>query len=264
MTWRWSKALTLGSAAGLLSGLFGVGGGVLLVPAMVIALGVTQRRAHATSLAAVLPISLASGATYVVAGLFDPWAAAALIVGALPAVFLGTFLLERLPQRILRVLFAGLMILTAARLFLPLTNVGSTFEPTVLPLLALVATGFMVGVLSSLLGVGGGVFVVPMLILVFSLDPVLARGTSLIMIIPVAVLATWRSRRSGNIEGRLAVVLGISGMAFAVLGARLAVILNVRVSAILFATFLAIVGVQLIVAGARKDAAQAREKVSIR
>lgn len=253
----------LGSAAGLLSGLFGVGGGILLVPAMVIGLGLTQRRAHATSLAAVLPISLASGATYVVAGLFHPWAAAALIVGALPAVFLGTFLLERLPQRILRVLFAGLMILSAGRIFLPTSNVGSTFAPTLVPMLALVATGFLVGVLSSLLGVGGGVFVVPMLMLVFAIDPVLARGTSLVMIIPIAVLATWRSRRSGNVEGRLAVVIGLSGIAFAVLGARLAVILSPRVSAILFATFLVVVAVQLIVAGARKDATLAREKLTV-
>ena len=56
--------LAVGSAAGFLAGLFGVGGGILIVPGLVIAAGMDQRLAHGTSLAAVLPISVASFATF--------------------------------------------------------------------------------------------------------------------------------------------------------------------------------------------------------
>src|SRR5690606_7980014 len=54
------RAVGVGLAAGFLSGLFGVGGGILIVPALVLVMGLDQRLAHGTSLAAVLPIALAS------------------------------------------------------------------------------------------------------------------------------------------------------------------------------------------------------------
>ena len=62
------KLLAIGLGGGLLSGLLGVGGGVIMVPLLVLWAGYAQRQAHAMSLGAIIPISMAGIATYGVAG----------------------------------------------------------------------------------------------------------------------------------------------------------------------------------------------------
>ncbi|NQW60950.1 sulfite exporter TauE/SafE family protein, partial [bacterium] len=72
----------VGLAAGLLSGIFGVGGGILIVPGLVFFAKMDQRRAHGTSLAAVLPISVSSLASYWAHGHVDWPVALFLAIGA--------------------------------------------------------------------------------------------------------------------------------------------------------------------------------------
>ena len=80
---QFRKAAIVGVAAGLLGGLFGVGGGLIMVPGLIGVAKMERRRAHGTSLAATLPISLASLATYLAHGNVD-WAVAFFItIGAL-------------------------------------------------------------------------------------------------------------------------------------------------------------------------------------
>ncbi len=116
MSTRWDAArlVAVGVAAGFLSGLFGVGGGVLLVPGLVLVLGMGQRLAHGTSLAAIVPIALAGVVGYALAGEVD-WAVALFL--ALGAAGLGapvgTHLLHVLSTRVLSVVFAALLLATA-------------------------------------------------------------------------------------------------------------------------------------------------------
>ena len=108
-------ALVLGLAAGVLAGLFGVGGGILFVPTLVL-LGLGQLEAEATSLLAILPT--------VAAGVWRQqrygnvrWQAAALIgVGSIPGVALGVWVAESLPEHVLRRLFAVLLIAVAGQI----------------------------------------------------------------------------------------------------------------------------------------------------
>lgn len=238
--------------------MFGISGGVLLVPALVLIAGLGQRVAHATSLAAVLPISLAAGTTYIFAGYFDPWAALALAASPVPGTVLGTRILERTRDATLRYVFAGLTALTAVRLFLFLDVAKDFIEPTPAMIAGLVAAGVATGVFSSILGVGGGIFVVPFLMLALSLDAVVARGTSLLMVIPVAMIATLRGRRTGNVEVRTAAIVGLSGTVCAVVGAELSSVLDPRISNGLFAVLLLVIGAQPLLAGRRKDARTSR------
>ena len=62
------KLLAIGAGGGLLSGLLGVGGGIVMVPLLVLWAAYSQREAHALSLGAIIPISIAGIATYGVAG----------------------------------------------------------------------------------------------------------------------------------------------------------------------------------------------------
>jgi uncharacterized protein len=110
-------ALVLGVAAGVLSGLFGVGGGILFVPALV-ALGLGQLEAQATSLLAILPTVAAGTWNQRRYGNLRPRTALALGVVSIGGVLVGALVAISLPESMLRRLFAVLLLLVAARLAL--------------------------------------------------------------------------------------------------------------------------------------------------
>jgi len=237
--------VVVGVLAGFLAGLFGVGGGVLVVPALVIATSMSQRVAHGTSLAAVVPISIASLAVYAAQGNVDWPVTLWLAPGAILGAILGTKLLHVLPQRTLGLLFAVLLVASAIRLFLATDTTGRS-ELSVLGVVSLLAIGVATGIVAGLLGVGGGVVMIPGMILLFSISPVLAKGTSAAVIVPTALIGTWRNRSSGNVDLRAAWIVGVAGIVTAALGGLLADRMSDDVSNVLFATLLLIVAARLL------------------
>jgi uncharacterized protein len=106
----------VGAAAGVLAGLLGVGGGILLVPFLVLAVGMTQHEAEATSLLVILPTAVAASVALRRRGLGDlPIALVIGIVGALGAV-VGALLALSLPADVLRAVFAVLLAVAGLRL----------------------------------------------------------------------------------------------------------------------------------------------------
>src|SRR5215217_2201647 len=95
----------IGVAAGFLSGLFGVGGGVLIVPALVAFCRRDQRQAVATSLLAIAPLAVAGVIGYALNGQVDVFLAIPLALGSMAGAWIGSSLLKRAPLRTLRVLF---------------------------------------------------------------------------------------------------------------------------------------------------------------
>ena len=167
----------VGIAAGFLSGMFGVGGGILIVPGLVLVAKMDQRIAHGTSLAAVLPISAASLVTYWSHDHVDWRVGMCLAAGALVGAVLGTKLLHVLPHRTLAIAFAGILLVTAIRLFLPIES-GVREVLTVGHIVALVAIGVATGILAGLLGVGGGVIMVPAMMMLLHLPSAISTPTS--------------------------------------------------------------------------------------
>jgi uncharacterized membrane protein YfcA len=113
--WALAAAAALGLLAGVLSGLFGVGGGILFVPTLTLVLGLTQIHAEATSLLAILPTA-AIGAWR--QGRYGNvrWRAALVVgVAAVAGVEGGVQIAEHLQQATLRRLFGALMLLVAAQ-----------------------------------------------------------------------------------------------------------------------------------------------------
>ncbi len=110
-------AVALGLSAGVLAGLFGVGGGILFVPALV-ALGLGQLEAQATSLLAILPTVAAGAWNQRRYGNFRPRLALALGLASVAGVGLGALIAISLPEPVLRRLFAVLVLAVAARLAL--------------------------------------------------------------------------------------------------------------------------------------------------
>lgn len=114
--WAMVAAGAIGLAAGVLAGLFGVGGGILFVPTLTLVLGLTQLHAEATSLLAILPTSIAGALRQRRYGNVR-WRAA-LVVGlaAVAGVEGGVQIAEALPEHILRRLFGVLMLAVAAQI----------------------------------------------------------------------------------------------------------------------------------------------------
>jgi uncharacterized membrane protein YfcA len=104
----------IGICGGLLSGLLGVGGGVIMVPLLVFWGRYAQRAAHAASLGAIIPISAASVITYGVAGEVRVKEAIALALGAIAGAQIGARALARADERTLKLGFGGFLVLVAA------------------------------------------------------------------------------------------------------------------------------------------------------
>ena len=118
----------------------------------------------------------------------------------------------------------------------------------------LVAFGVLAGVASGLLGVGGGTLLVPFLTLAVGLSQHEAEATSLLVILPTAIAGTLALRRRGVGNAGLAVRFGVVGSVGAVLGALLALALPAATLRVVFAGFVAVVGVKLVRDGLRREA----------
>jgi hypothetical protein len=104
------KLLAIGAGGGLLSGLLGVGGGIVMVPLLVLWAAYSQREAHALSLGAIIPISIAGIATYGVAGEVRYGTAIALAAGSIVGARIGAGWLARIDERLLKVVFGMFLV----------------------------------------------------------------------------------------------------------------------------------------------------------
>jgi uncharacterized membrane protein YfcA len=112
------RLLLIGLTAGFFSALFGVGGGIVIVPLLLLVGGFELRTATATSLGAIGIIAAAGAAAYAVHGDAEPVYAALVGVPATGGVLLGTSLQQRLPVRTLSYLFAALLVAIAIRMLI--------------------------------------------------------------------------------------------------------------------------------------------------
>ena len=113
------RLIAIGIAGGVLSGLLGVGGGIVMVPLLVLWIGYGQRDAHALSLGAIIPISVAGVITFGAAGHVRWGEAAALAAGAIAGARIGAGALTRINERHLKLVFglflAGVGVLMLVR-----------------------------------------------------------------------------------------------------------------------------------------------------
>lgn len=117
--------LVLGVIAGILSGLLGVGSGLLLVPALAIVFAMPQKSAQGISLAVMVPMALIGATRYIMnpAIKVDLRIAALIALGAVVGVLIGTQLVGWLPVRVLKRLFSVFLVIVAGRML------WSTYKP---------------------------------------------------------------------------------------------------------------------------------------
>ncbi len=232
LTGRVVKLAVTGTAAGLFSGLFGVGGGTVMVPLLVLWLGYGDRRATGTSLAAIVVIAVM----------------ATLLQGAYGNVSVSKGLLVGVPA----VLWSVDRDLGAAagtdrddRAAVRDADDRGGSRPGADVILA-AAMGLAAGIVAGMLGVGGGILFVPALTLVLSLSQVRAEATSLLAIIPVALVGAYRQHRYGNVDLREGAVVGALAAVGVACGVVLSNVLPERALKLGFAALMVFAAAQLL------------------
>ncbi len=110
---------------------------------------------------------------------------------------------------------------------------------------ALAVLGVVTGILAGLLGVGGGIIVVPALMLLFGTSDLIAKGTSLLMMIPTAISGTVGNLRRHNVDLVAAGLVGVAACTTTAVGAWLATVVDPLLGNILFAAFLVFIATQM-------------------
>ncbi|MGH2678913.1 MAG: sulfite exporter TauE/SafE family protein [Actinomycetota bacterium] len=213
--------VAIGLVAGVLSGLFGVGGGILMTPGIQVLLGAPPIVALATPLPVIFPTALAGALAYRRGGELDARAAVWLVGPGLAGAALGAWLTELVDTRLLLLVTAVLLGSQSVAILLE-RHRHRTARPTTGPILG--GIGAVAGFVSGLLGIGGGLVMVPLLAGWLGMPLKRALGTSLLAIIALVVPGTIVHAALGHID--LGICLAV--MVGAVPGARLGAALALR------------------------------------
>ncbi|WP_372594074.1 sulfite exporter TauE/SafE family protein [Actinotalea sp.] len=243
----WAVLVAVGAIGGLLSGAFGVGGGIIMVPLLVSLTRMDHRRAAATSLAAIVPTTIAGSLGYLARGEADVLVAAVAALGGMAGSAIGARVLRRIRLELLRWLFLALLVAVAVRLLTAVPTRGDAAELTIGGALAVLAIGTLTGVAAGLFGIGGGVILVPVFVVLFGYSDLLAKGTSLLAMIPTAMVGTADNLRARQVQLRSGLVVGAAATTASFVGVALAFLIPPRLSSVLFATLLLAAATQLLV-----------------
>lgn len=241
----------IGLGAGILSGMFGVGGGVLTTPALRLLLDAPALVAVGTPLPVIIPTAAAGAYAYARRDLADIRAGVA--IGAWGAVVSigGAFLSDLVGGSIVMFITAAIILVMAADMAAQATR-RTTSNARITEQhprrgVALALLGVATGVYSGFLGLGGGFVLVPLLVRWFGYPIKRAIGTSLVSIAILAIPGSLTHYLLGHVDVGLTLALMIGVVPGAILGARLTAISSERAVKIGFALLLAFTGVVLAV-----------------
>ena len=237
--------VVLGMTTGFMSGLFGIGGGILMVPGLLFIAKFDSRRAHATSLAAMLPMAVSGLVTYVVNDTVDWPVVGLLSLGSVFGAFVGTSLLTRLSRRALAIAFAVPLLIAAIRLLFEISGDGRS-ELTMFTAVIITLIGLVVASVATLLGIGGGILLVPILTVVFGIPSVISKGTAIAVILPTSLVGTMRNRSNVLVDFRAALALGCAGVVMAPVGAIVSNSISAQASNSLFAILVFVVTARML------------------
>ena len=190
-------------------------------------------------MAAILPAAAVGAISYAVQGNVDWTAALCLAVGIVAGAQLGTYLLARLPVSALQWAFMVFLLVVIVTLWFVVPQREDEIGINLLSAALLVLTGFITGVLSGVLGVGGGVIVVPVLMFFFGANDLVAKGSSLVMMIPGSISGTIGNMRRNNVDMRAALAVGIAASVCVPFSSVLATLLDPFIANVLFSLYLA-------------------------
>lgn len=251
--------ILIGAAAGVFAGLFGIGGGIIIVPALILLAGFPLVRATGTSLAAILlPVGILGVAAYYKARIIDLRASAYIAAGLLTSVAAGAWLANALPVDLMRKFFAAFCLYVGWNFIDPVRrfrrwrgrDVPSGPEPELNPHpspAALIGIGLLAGVMAGMFGIGGGNIIVPMLTLVLHYPPKRAIATSLgAILFPFGLPGVLYYYHAGTLDLGAAAWIALGLFLGTVFGARITISLPSRTVKLLYGVFLIFVAIRFL------------------
>ncbi|KUI33542.1 hypothetical protein AU195_00520 [Mycobacterium sp. IS-1496] len=221
-------ALTIGLAVfvGISLGLLGGGGSILTVPLLAYVAGMDTKQAIATSLLVVGVTSAIGAISHARAGRVQ-WRTGLIFGGAgMAGAYSGGLLAQFIPGTVLLIGFAVMMVATAIAMLRGRKNVETVEGTHRLPVPKIIAEGLVVGLVTGLVGAGGGFLVVPALALLGGLPMPVAVGTSLIVIAMKSFAGLGGYLSSVQIDWPVALAVTAAAVVGALAGARLTAMVN--------------------------------------
>ena len=233
----------IGLVAGVLSGLFGVGGGIVMTPGIQVLLQTSPIVALATPLPVILPTAFTGAMTYRKAGEIDMHAVAWMVGPGIVGSVAGAGLTDVVNTHLLLVITAVLLAWQAADILRGAqarvdTGEGARFETTSSMYLGI---GLVAGFVSGLLGIGGGLIIVPLLVGWLGMPLKRALGTSLLTIVALVIPGTIVHAALGHIDWAIFAVVTLGAVPGARLGAHIALGTKERTLRMLVGSFLLVV-----------------------
>jgi uncharacterized protein len=234
--------VAIGFGSGILAGLFGVGGGIVMTPGVQVLLGAPPIVALATPLPVIFPTALAGASAYARRGEVDARVAAWLAGPGLLGAVLGAWATRWVETTLLLLLTAGLLAWQAVRLVVRdrAPEQRASLRPSAV---ALALGGVAAGFVSGLLGIGGGLVIVPFLAGWLGMPLKRVLGTSLLAIVALVVPGTVVHAALGHVDTAIVVALAIGAVPGARIGAGIALGARDRTLRLAVGTFLFMVAV---------------------
>jgi uncharacterized membrane protein YfcA len=233
----------LGFVSGVLSGLFGVGGGIVMTPGIQVLLGGAPIVALATPLPAIFPTALTGAYTYRQAGEIDTRAAAWIVGPGIVGAVAGAALTDAIETHLLLVVTAALLAWQAVGILRGARRGIEREAPAPGTPLTFAGIGLAAGFVSGLLGIGGGLIMVPLLAGVLRMPLKRALGTSLLAIVVLVIPGTIVHTALGHIDWAIFAVVTLGAVPGARIGARLALGTRERTLRLLVGSFLLVIAV---------------------
>ncbi|MFH1074626.1 MAG: sulfite exporter TauE/SafE family protein [Candidatus Firestonebacteria bacterium] len=223
---NWRGYLALGIVAGFLSGLCGIGGGVVMIPALLFMFKLSVHAAAATSLAVIMPTAFLGSVRNAFSAAMTPdWGAFLLIsAGAVPFAYFGAHLMHKVSQEKLKKLLGIILLLTSIKMiFFAVNNVNNNgaVEAAVRSA-GLILLGVLTGFLSGMLGIGGGVVMVPIMLYIFNMEAHSVTATSLAVMIPASISGTVKNFKNGHTNWHTTLIIATGSLGGVLLGASTA------------------------------------------
>ncbi len=218
----------IGLVAGVFAGFFGVGGGIIVIPLLLLFFPVDQRQASITSLVAIIPTSVVAATAFLLSGSvpFNQTVFGLIIaIGSMITAPLGSWALRTWNTVIVRWIFIAVLFSAAIQVLLVLPDRESHLEWSIPTIAGLFVVGVSMGFVAGLLGVGGGILAIPLLVLGFGVSDLTAKALSLIAMAPAAITGTIGSARAGVVNWRAGISLGIPMAVASIVGVWLATII---------------------------------------
>lgn len=240
----------LGAVVGFLGGLFGIGGGLLAIPLLVIFFNFDQQMAQGTALIMIVPNVILSLYNYNRRDKINLRNALALSIPSFFFAFLGAYTALTLPATSLQKIFALFLICLAAYLILYVllrNNASLGNKETSTKLIWFIVLGASCGFLGGLFVVGGGVLATPVLTLAFGLSQLIAQGLALSLALPSLLASLFMYLLHGQVNWPVSIPLALGGLLTVSYGVRLAYALPQKLLKILFGCFLIICAFMLLI-----------------